>query len=100
MPVLQNLPYYAEASHVSGSCFIGDRFTWRVSATPARSSPQAFSVSEELPATPVHRPACERWGTEPRLVFARLGCSHPKEYRRHVLPCQAGENATEGEKRP
>src|SRR5262249_38577329 len=49
--VLHNLPLYAEASNAFGSCFNGDSFTSAARRWPARSPPQAFCLSEELPAS-------------------------------------------------
>src|SRR5262245_44039072 len=49
--VLQSLPFYAEASNASGSCFNGESFTSALRRWSALSSPQAFCLSEELPAS-------------------------------------------------
>ena len=40
--VLQNLPFYTEASNVSGSCFSKESFTRGTKPWPALSSPQAL----------------------------------------------------------
>ena len=50
-PVLQNLPCYAEAPHVSGSCFTTGSSTGASWSRPALPAPQAFCLSGELPAS-------------------------------------------------
>jgi hypothetical protein len=57
--VLQTLPFSPEGERVSGSCFIDGGFTTASRSSPAPPSPQAFSLSGELPAS---------WSTLARLV--------------------------------
>ena len=45
--VLQNLPFYAEASNVSGSCFTAASCTRGLRFVPELVTPQAFRLSEE-----------------------------------------------------
>jgi hypothetical protein len=49
--VLQNLPLDAEASNVFGSCFTAGSCTGATRPPPALPTPQAFRLSEELPAS-------------------------------------------------
>jgi hypothetical protein len=70
--VLQNLPSAPEGLSVSGSCFIGDSFTSAARRWPALSSPQAFILSGELPASLARWPHTCGAGAALGLVFAQL----------------------------
>jgi hypothetical protein len=86
--VLQNLPFDPEGLSVSGSCFTGDSFTSTARRWPALSSPQAFILSGELPASSARWPHTCGTGAALGLVFAQLRLQHCKRVYR-VLPQDA-----------
>ena len=74
------LPFYPrrtigiEFLLLSGHCpGLRQQFHCAFRRRPALPAPEAFQLSEELPANPAQRPEISSAGAEPYLVFARPG---------------------------
>src|SRR5713101_958393 len=94
IPVLQNLPFYAEAENAFGSCFSEGSFTPAQRLAPALPSPQAFRLSGELPASfsrffaalrsrSITSPHAGFW--QRKVRSESVNCSSTQPHRQHVL---------------